>query len=143
MTQPQNGQTVQVHYTGTLEDGTQFDSSAGRDPLSFTLGQGQVIPGFEQAVAQMTVGESCTITIPAAEAYGDHHPQMVQDVPRNQIPAEIELAVGMPLQATGPDGQVHQLVVVALNEETATLDGNHPLAGKDLTFALELVAIDA
>lgn len=143
MSSPQLGQTVKVHYTGTLEDGTQFDSSAGREPLEFTLGQGQVIPGFEQALEQMTVGETKTINIPADQAYGPHQPELVQKVEREQIPAEIELALGVQLQAQGPDGQVFRLVVIELDETSATLDGNHPLAGKALTFELELVEIAA
>ncbi|MCW8890761.1 MAG: peptidylprolyl isomerase [Sedimenticola sp.] len=143
MSSPQLGQTVKVHYTGTLEDGTQFDSSAGREPLEFTLGQGQVIPGFEKALEEMTVGETKTVNIPADEAYGAHQPELVQKVEREQIPAEIELAIGAQLQAQGPDGQVFRLVVIELDEATATLDGNHPLAGKALTFELELVEIAA
>ena len=143
MSTPQPGQTVKVHYTGTLEDGTQFDSSDGRDPLEFTLGEGQVIPGFEQALAEMAVGETKTVQIPADQAYGEHQPELVQEVDRAQIPDEIELAVGVQLQAQGPDGQVFRLVVTELAEASVTLDGNHPLAGKALTFELELVEIAA
>ncbi len=143
MSSPQLGQKVRVHYTGTLEDGTQFDSSAGREPLEFTLGEGQVIPGFESALAEMSVGETKTVNIPADQAYGAHQPELVQKVEREQIPAEIELALGAQLQAQGPDGQVFRLVVIELDEATATLDGNHPLAGKALTFELELVEIAA
>lgn len=143
MSTPQPGQTVKVHYTGTLDDGTQFDSSAGREPLEFTLGQGQVIPGFEQALADMAVGETKTVHIPADQAYGAHQPELVQEVDRAQIPADIELAIGVQLQAQGPDGQVFRLVVSELAETSVTLDGNHPLAGKDLTFELELVEIAA
>jgi peptidylprolyl isomerase len=143
MSSPQLGQKVKVHYTGTLEDGTQFDSSAGREPLEFTLGEGQVIPGFEQAIEVMQVGETKTINIPADQAYGEHQPELVQQVEREQIPAEIELALGVQLQAQGPDGQVFRLTVVDLDETVATLDGNHPLAGKALTFELELVEIAA
>ncbi len=143
MSSPQLGQKVKVHYTGTLEDGTQFDSSAGREPLEFTLGEGQVIPGFEQAIEVMQVGETKTINIPADQAYGEHQPELVQQVEREQIPAEIELALGVQLQAQGPDGQVFRLTVVELDETVATLDGNHPLAGKALTFELELVEIAA
>lgn len=102
MSTPQPGQTVKVHYTGTLEDGTQFDSSAGRDPLEFTLGEGQVIPGFEQALAEMAVGDTKTVQIPADQAYGEHQPELVQEVDRAQIPDEIELAVGVQLQAQDP-----------------------------------------
>ncbi|WP_428608787.1 FKBP-type peptidyl-prolyl cis-trans isomerase [Sedimenticola sp.] len=143
MSTPQPGQTVKVHYTGTLEDGTQFDSSSGRDPLEFTLGEGQVIPGFEQALAEMQVGETKTVHIPADQAYGEHQPELVQQVERAQIPAEIELAIGVQLQAQGPEGQVFRLVVTELAETSVTLDGNHPLAGKALTFELELVEIAA
>ncbi len=143
MSIPQPGQTVKVHYTGTLEDGTQFDSSAGREPLEFTLGAGQVIPGFEQALAEMAVGETKTVQIPPEQAYGEHQPELVQQVDRGQIPAEIELAVGVQLQAQGPEGQVFRLVVTELAESSVTLDGNHPLAGKALTFELELVEIAA
>ncbi|TVO76743.1 FKBP-type peptidyl-prolyl cis-trans isomerase [Sedimenticola selenatireducens] len=143
MSSPQLGQKVKVHYTGTLEDGTQFDSSAGREPLEFTLGQGQVIPGFEQAIEAMQVGETKTINIPADQAYGEHQPELVQQVEREQIPAEIELALGVQLQAQGPDGQVFRLTVIELDEAVATLDGNHPLAGKALTFELELVEVAA
>lgn len=143
MSSPQLGQTIKVHYTGTLEDGTQFDSSAGREPLEFTLGQGQVIPGFEKALEDMTVGETKTVNIPVDDAYGAHQPELVQKVEREQIPAEIELAIGAQLQAQGPDGQVFRLVVIELDDTTATLDGNHPLAGKALTFELELVEIAA
>jgi peptidylprolyl isomerase len=140
MSQAKSGDTVRVHYTGTLDDGTQFDSSRGREPLEFTLGGGQMIPGFEKAVDGMAVGDSKTINIPATEAYGERHDQMVQEVPREHMPDEIELEVGMQLQAEGPAGPVI-VTVTALGEENVTLDGNHPLAGKDLTFDLELVAI--
>jgi FKBP-type peptidyl-prolyl cis-trans isomerase 2 len=143
MSTPQPGQTVKVHYTGILDDGTQFDSSAGREPLEFTLGEGQVIPGFEQALAEMVEGESRTVHIPPDQAYGEHQPELVQQVDRAQIPAEIELAVGVQLQAQGPEGQVFRLVVTELAESSVTLDGNHPLAGKALTFELELVEIAA
>jgi FKBP-type peptidyl-prolyl cis-trans isomerase 2 len=143
MSTPQPGQTVKVHYTGILDDGTQFDSSVGREPLEFTLGEGQVIPGFEQALGEMKEGESRTVHIPPDQAYGEHQPELVQQVDRAQIPAEIELAVGVQLQAQGPEGQVFRLVVTELAESSVTLDGNHPLAGKPLTFELELVEIAA
>src|SRR5690606_39249588 len=100
-----SGDTVKVHYTGTLGDGTVFDSSSGRDPLDFTVGSGQVIPGFDTAVTGMSVGESKTFTIPCAEAYGEHDPRMVQDVPRSEMPADMELTLGMRLSARGPDGR--------------------------------------
>ncbi|MFZ3033446.1 MAG: peptidylprolyl isomerase [Parvibaculum sp.] len=137
-----NGDTVKVHYTGTLGDGTVFDSSQGREPLGFTVGSGQVIPGFDSAVADMNVGESKTFTIPCAEAYGEHDPRMVQDVPRSEMPPEMELTVGMRLSARGPDGREIALVVNELTDEVVKLDANHPLAGQDLTFAIELVSVN-
>lgn len=137
-----NGNTVKVHYTGTLGDGTVFDSSSGREPLDFTVGSGQVIPGFDTAVTGMNVGESKTFTIPCAEAYGEHDPRMVQDVPRSEMPADMELTLGMRLSARGPDGREIALVVNDINDETVKLDANHPLAGQDLTFAIEVVAIN-
>jgi peptidylprolyl isomerase len=141
MTQAKSGDTVRIHYTGTLDDGTEFDSSAGRDPLEFALGGGQVIPGFDSAVDGMTVGESKSVTIEPAEAYGERHDQLVQEVPKSALPQEIEPAVGMQLQSQSPEGQVMNLVITEVAEETITVDGNHPLAGKALTFAIELVEI--
>ena len=141
MSQAKAGDTVKVHNTGTLDDGTQFDSSQGRDPLQFTLGAGNVIPGFDKGVTGMSVGETKTILIPSEEAYGPHHEQLTQDVPRSAMPADLELESGMVLNAQGPDGQTLNFTVVEFNDETVKVDGNHPLAGKDLTFALELVAI--
>ena len=141
MTQAKSGDTVRIHYTGKLDDGTQFDSSAGRDPLEFALGDGAVIPGFENAVDGMTVGESKTVTIPAEQAYGERHEQLVQEVPKNVLPDEIDPAVGMQLQSRSPEGQVMNLVVTEVAEESITVDGNHPLAGQSLTFDIELVEI--
>lgn len=141
MTAAKSGDTVRIHYTGTLSDGSVFDSSEGRDPLEFTLGSGQVIPGFDTGVTGMTVGEKKTIEIPSDEAYGPVHDEARQDVPRAQIPAEIPLEVGIQLQMQSPTGQVVPVTVVAIADEAVTLDANHPLAGKDLTFALELVSI--
>jgi peptidylprolyl isomerase len=137
-----NGDTVQIHYTGTLGDGSTFDSSEGRAPLSFTVGSGQVIPGFDKGVMGMNVGEKKTFTIPCAEAYGDHDPRMVQDVPRSELPADMQLEVGMRLSASGPDGRELMLVITDLSDEVVRLDANHPLAGQDLTFAIELVAVN-
>jgi len=136
-----NGDTVKVHYTGTLADGSEFDSSRGREPLELVVGGGNVIPGFEAAVTGMCVGDTKTVTIPVDEAYGPHHPQMTQDVPRAAMPDDLELKQGMILHAEGPDGQQVSVVVADFNDETVKIDGNHPLAGKDLTFELELVDI--
>lgn len=141
MTQAKSGDTVRIHYTGKLTDGTQFDSSEGRDPLQFKLGAGEIIPGLEREVEGMEVGGKSTITVPAADAYGEHNPAHVQAVPREQIPPEVELAEGKQLQATTPDGRQLQLVVVGLTEQEVTVDANHPLAGKDLVFDLELIEI--
>jgi peptidylprolyl isomerase len=141
MTQAKSGDTVRIHYRGTLDDGTQFDSSAGRDPLEFALGGGQVIPGFDNAVDGMSVGDSKTVTIAPDEAYGQRHEQLVQQVPRSALPEDIEPAVGMQLQSQSPDGQVMNLVVVQVEDESITLDANHPLSGQALTFAIELVEI--
>lgn len=137
---PQSGDTVKVHYTGTLDNGEQFDSSAGREPLEFELGSGMVIPGFDAAVATLAVGEVSTFTIPASEAYGKRMDEMVQVVPLaffgEQLPE-----VGWALQLQSPDGQLLAAIVLAMDEENATLDLNHPLAGENLTFELELVEI--
>jgi FKBP-type peptidyl-prolyl cis-trans isomerase 2 len=141
MTQAKPGDTVRIHYTGTLADGTRFDSSAGRDPLEFALGSGQIIPGLDRAVTEMTVGESRTVTIPADEAYGAHDPGRCQAVPREQIPDHIPLDPGTQLQVQTPDGQAIPVVVAEVTETEVTLDANHPLAGQDLTFEVELVEI--
>jgi len=141
MTQAKTGDTVKIHYTGTLDDGTQFDSSEGRDPLQFTLGSGQVIPGFDRAVEGMTVGDSKTVNIEAAEAYGPRREQMVQEVPRSALPEDLEPREGMALQAHGQDGRVVNLTVTEVGDESITVDGNHPLAGKDLNFDITLVEI--
>lgn len=135
------GNQVTIHYTGTLQDGSEFDSSAGREPLSFTLGEGQIIPGLEKGIEGMEEGEKKQITVPAEEAYGPHHPERVQSVPRDAIPKDIELEVGLRLQAQQADGQPLQLTVAEVGEKEVKLDANHPLAGEDLTFAVEVVSI--
>ncbi len=141
MSEAKSGDTVKVHYTGTLADGTEFDSSRGQEPLEFTLGQGQMIGGFEEAVVGMAQGENKKITITSDDAYGERNEAMVQQVPREAIPPEIDLAEGMLLQAQGPDGETLRFTVADFNDEEVTVDGNHPLAGRDLTFELELVQI--
>ncbi len=141
MSQAKSGDTVKIHYTGTLADGTEFDSSAGRDPLEFALGSGQVIPGFDRAVDGMAIGESKSVTIEPEDAYGERHEQLVQEVPRSALPDDMEAEVGMQLQSQSPDGQVFQLVVTAIGDDSITVDGNHPLAGHALNFDIELVAI--
>ncbi len=141
MTQVKVGDTVRIHYTGTLDDGSTFDSSEGRDPLQFEVGSGQIIPGLDKELPGMAVGHKKTVNIPAAEAYGEANPQMQQAIPRAQIPADIPLEIGMRLQMKTPEGQVIPVMVAAVDEETVTLDANHPLAGKDLTFDFEVVSI--
>jgi len=141
MSHAKSGDTVRIHYTGTLDDGTRFDSSDGRDPLEFALGGGQVIPGFDSAVDGMAVGENKSVTIPPDQAYGERHEQLVQEIPKTALPEEMEPAVGMQLQSQSPDGQVMNLFVTEVADETITVDANHPLAGQALTFAIELVEI--
>jgi FKBP-type peptidyl-prolyl cis-trans isomerase 2 len=135
-----DGKTVRIHYTGTLNDGTQFDSSAGRDPLEFETGSGRVIPGFDSAVRDMKVGGKKTVTIPAKEAYGEMREEMIGELPKDRFPADMELAVGMQLQMMSPQGPL-PVIVKAITAEAVTIDANHPLAGQDLTFELELVEI--
>jgi peptidylprolyl isomerase len=138
----QNGDTVQVNYTGKLADGTVFDSSEGHDPLEFTLGSDQLIPGFEQAVLGMKVGEKKTVRIPADEAYGQHLDELVIQVPRERLSSDQEPSVGQVLQVTGQDGKTYYFTITAISDNgTLTLDGNPPLAGKDLIFDIELVKI--
>ncbi|MEY6432574.1 peptidylprolyl isomerase [Thioalkalicoccus limnaeus] len=141
MNEAKQGDTVKVHYTGTLDDGTVFDSSRGNAPLEFTLGAGDVIPGFDSAVTGMAAGDTKTVVIPAAEAYGPRNEEMTQPIPRAAIPDEIELAAGLILHAEAPDGNKLSFTVVEFDDERVLIDGNHPLAGRDLTFALELVEI--
>ncbi|MBR9652591.1 FKBP-type peptidyl-prolyl cis-trans isomerase [Thalassovita aquimarina] len=141
MTQVKTGDTVRIHYTGTLTDGSVFDSSEGRDPLEFEVAAGQIIPGLDAALPGMTVGEKKVVEVPCAQAYGEANPQAVQAVPRAEVPADLPLEVGTQLQVQTTEGQVLPVTIVEVTEEAVTLDANHPLAGKDLTFAIELVSI--
>lgn len=136
----EDGTTVKVHYTGTLDDGSVFDSSAEREPLAFTIGAGQVIAGFNAAVRGMDVGGTTKVTIPCAEAYGEAREEMVLVVAPTQFPEEVTPAVGQVYQLTTPQGPL-SATVTAVTDEGVTLDANHPLAGKDLTFELTLVAV--
>ena len=133
--------TVRVHYTGKLTNGDVFDSSEGRDPLEFTLGQGQIIPGFEKGVLNMKVNEKKTIEIPSTEAYGERREDMIQEVPKNQLPPDIKPEVGMGLVSRTPQGQEMRLTVAEVKDESIVVDATHPLAGKDLVFDVELVEI--
>ena len=137
---PENGDTVRVHYTGTLEDGTQFDTSRGRDPLTFTMGEHTVIPGFETAVAELEEGSTAKVTIPAADAYGERIEEAKQKVPVEAFESGLP-QVGWGVELQGPDGQRVNAMVTEVTQEYVVLDFNHPLAGQDLTFDLELVKI--
>ena len=136
-----DGDIVDVHYTGTLEDGSEFDSSEGKDPLQFTVGAGQMIAGFENAVYGMKVGETKTVTIPSAEAYGPHDEDLVMEINRDELPEDIEPTVGLQIGVTYEGGQQGSATVTEVTETTVTLDANHFLAGKDLIFELKLVKI--
>lgn len=141
MAQAKEGDIVKVHYTGKLEDGTVFDTSEERTPLEFTIGSGQIIPGFEQAVVGMEPGETKTATVPPEEAYGQHREDMTIAVERGQFPEDINPEAGQQLQIQQPDGRTAIVVISDVTESTVTLDANHPLAGQPLTFDIELVDI--
>lgn len=143
MEKAKSGDTVKVHYTGKLEDGRVFDTSAQRQPLQFTLGQRSVIPGFEQAVVGMVAGEAKTVQIPPEKAYGQRRSQLVFHVERAKLPADLEPEVGQQLEFRQQDGQAVPLVVTGVSESKVTLDANHPLAGQELTFDITLVEIVA
>lgn len=143
MGQAKSGDTVRVHYTGRLEDGTQFDSSEGRDPLQFQVGGGQIIPGLEKQIEGMNEGDKATVTVPADEAYGPRDERQVQTVPRSAFPADLDLKMGASLQATTPEGRQIPLTVVGMSDDDVTVDANHPLAGHDLVFDVELIEIVA
>tara|TARA_R110002012_G_scaffold319389_2_gene539723 strand:+ start:112701 stop:113129 length:429 start_codon:yes stop_codon:yes gene_type:complete len=141
MSHVKENDTVQVHYTGKLSSGQVFDSSADREPLEFTLGQGMLIPGFEKAVLEMKVNDKKTVVIDKNEAYGDVQKELFHEVKKDQLPQDIKPEVGMGLASKNPDGTEHQFRVAAVNDDHIIVDGNHPLAGQDLTFELELVSI--
>jgi FKBP-type peptidyl-prolyl cis-trans isomerase 2 len=141
MTAAQQGDTVKVHYTGRLDDGTPFDSSDGGDPLEFTLGGGQIIPGFEEAVVGMEPGQDKTVTIDADQAYGPVREELQVVVDRSEFPENVDPEVGQRLQIQQPNGATTIVTVTETNDESVTLDANHPLAGKELTFDLRLVEI--
>ncbi len=149
MAQAKSGDKVKVHSTGRLAGGEVFDSSechesdcgCGAGPLEFTIGEGQVIPGFEQGVVGMSPGEEKTIVIPVDQAYGERMDEMVAVVPRSEIPADLKLEVGAQLEVTQEDGQAFPVLITEVTDTTVTLDANHPLAGQELTFDLKLVEI--
>ena len=141
MSQVKENDTVKIHYTGKLQDGQVFDSSLERDPIEFTIGGGQIIPGLEKGLIDMKVNDKKTIEIPQAEAYGDVQKELFQEVPKEQLPQEITPEVGMGLVAKNPDGSERQLRVAEVNDDSIVIDANHPLAGKDLIFDVEVVEI--
>lgn len=142
MAQATEGDTVSIHYTGRLDDGTVFDTSEERDPLEFTLGDGRVIPGFEEAVSGMEPGETKTATIPADDAYGPRREDLVMKVDREQLPEDMDPDVGQRLGMRTSDGETVEVRVTATDDQAVELDANHPLAGQDLTFDIELVRVD-
>ena len=142
MAQVKSGDKVKVHYHGKLTTGETFDSSAGREPLVFEVGSGSVIKGFDEGVTGMSVGEKKTINIPFDEAYGPVNPEMIIDMPKERFPAEMELEVGMPLMMSDGQGHQFQVTITEIKEVSVMLDANHPLAGKDLIFDLELMDIE-
>lgn len=137
-----DGDTVRIHYTGTLMDGSVFDSSEGREPLEFKVGSGQIITGLDEALPGMDVGDTKKVQIPVEKAYGPVNSEMQQAVPREGIPDDIPLEIGLQLHMQTPSGQPMPVTVVAVDEATVTLDANHPLAGKDLTFDVEIVSVN-
>ncbi|MFA9476723.1 peptidylprolyl isomerase [Phycisphaerales bacterium AB-hyl4] len=141
MAQVKQGDTVKVHYTGKLDDGTVFDTSVEREPIEFTLGEGQIIPGFEEAVEGLEPGQKTTTTIPAEKAYGQRNEEAVVQVERSQLPENLDPEVGQQLQMQQPNGQPIPVRVTDVSEQNITIDANHPLAGKDLSFEIELVAV--
>lgn len=143
MSKVKEGSQITVHYTGKLEDGTLFDSSVGKDPLQFTVGEGQVIEGFDKGVLEMEVGEKKSITIPPEKAYGDYREELITSVKSSQFPDDFDIKEGARVQARGPENQIVHFVIKEVEGEEVKLDANHDLAGKTLVFDLELVDIGA
>lgn len=141
MQQVKHGDTVKVHYHGTLTDGSTFDSSEGREPLEFQAGSGQVIKGFDDAVMNMSIGEKKTVHIPVDDAYGQRHPENMMEYPISEFPEDMAPATGMQLQMTDNAGNIIPVIITEVKESVVVLDANHPLAGEDLIFEIELVAI--
>jgi peptidylprolyl isomerase len=143
MQQVKNGDKVKVHYHGKLNDGTTFDSSEGREPLEFEVGSGSVIKGFDDGVMGMVVGDKKTVNIQAEDAYGDKNPEMLVPFPKENFPEDMKAEVGMRLNMTNGNGQVIPVTIVEVKDDSVILDANHPLAGEDLTFDIELVSISS
>lgn len=142
MNKAQTGDTVTVTFQGVLEDGQVFDSSDDEGPMTFVLGENEVLPGFELAVTGMEIGEQKTVTVPPEEGYGVHQERLVEEVDIDNLPEDLDLEVGNQLEVTAEDGTKFRLLIISHNTETVTLDANHPLAGRTLTFQIELVDID-
>ena len=142
MSKVKSGDKVKVHYHGKLTTGETFDSSTGREPLEFEVGSGSVIKGFDEGVTGMSVGEKKTINIPFDEAYGPKKDEMIIEMPKDRFPKDLEIEVGMPLMMSDQDGHQFQVTVSEINDNEVLLDANHPLAGKDLVFDLELIEIE-
>jgi len=143
MTTAKPGDTVRIHYKGTLDDGTVFDSSEGRDPLEFVVGSGMIVPGLDVAIPGMAVGDQKTVRAEMDQAYGPRNDDAVQSIPRDQMQVDFALEAGMQLQMQTQDGRAVAVTVAEVTEEAITIDTNHPLAGHDLTFAIEMVEIEA
>ncbi|MCL7763775.1 peptidylprolyl isomerase [Polaribacter sp. Z014] len=143
MSQVKANNKVKVHYTGKLADGQIFDTSEGKEPVEFVLGEGRLIPGFEQGLIDMKVNEKKTITIAKEEAYGEVNEQLIQEVAKANLPQDMEPKVGMGLVSKSPEGQEMNLMIVEVKDDSVVIDGNHPLAGRDLVFDLEVVEITA
>tara|TARA_R100000808_G_C2152013_1_gene161272 strand:- start:1828 stop:2280 length:453 start_codon:yes stop_codon:yes gene_type:complete len=138
----ENGSTVTLHYTGTLEDGTEFDSSRGREaPMTVSIGNGQLIEGFETALTGMSEGETKTFTIPHGEAYGPHNPEQITTLEREIFPGDFEFSEGMTVPLTNQNNETFMVVLTEINDNSVTADFNHPLAGKDLTFEVEVLTV--
>ena len=141
MQQVQKGDAVSVHYHGKLTDGTTFDSSEGREPLQFTAGSGQVIKGFDEAIIGMQAGDKKTVNIPVVDAYGERNEDMIMEYPKSDFPADMNPEIGMELQMGDDSGNVFPVVIVEVADDVVLLDANHPLAGQDLIFEIEIVSI--
>jgi len=141
MPEAKEGDTVRIHYTGKFDDGTVFDTSGENEPLEFVIGDGQVIPGVEEAVIGMNPEENKTTTIPPEKAYGQYHEDMVIEVEKNKFPEHIEPEPGLELELKQEDGNSVFVIVTNVSDDEVTLDANHPLAGKDLTFEIQLMEI--
>jgi peptidylprolyl isomerase len=142
MIRAEKGDIVKVHYTGRLQDGTVFDTSPADRPLSFIVGRGEVIAGFEQAVIGMYQGGKKSVRVAPEDAYGPHRPELVEEMKRSLLPADLHLEVGRQLEVEPEQGNKFLVLVAALNEESVTLDANHPLAGRELHFDIEVLSVD-